>query len=241
MKLACITSTFNEIDLIGQFLAHYRRQGVNWFFVFDNFSTDGTYELLKGARDVTCVQYGDPDELDDALKYETILNCKRMIAEQFDYVIMPDVDEFLVPTECGTLREYMEEYPKQIYGSIGYNMVQYVNDMPYFNDVPLLQQRKHGFMFEPYSKTIVHRTNSKATLSVGFHKCSVQAAPDFILLHYVAFDRAISLKRRKRQQARTGKKNAVHSYGSENVGMTDIQWESWLLGHWNNPQVRKVV
>jgi hypothetical protein len=42
----------NEAGVLGDFLAHYRRLGVDRFVVLDNASTDGTAELLEAEPDV---------------------------------------------------------------------------------------------------------------------------------------------------------------------------------------------
>jgi len=50
----------NEIDLISEFLNHYRGIGVECFHIIDNDSTDGTLEFLMDQKDVTVYQeFGD--------------------------------------------------------------------------------------------------------------------------------------------------------------------------------------
>lgn len=44
---------FNGIEFLDWFLDHYRRLGVNQFFIVDNGSTDGTFEALRNQPDVS--------------------------------------------------------------------------------------------------------------------------------------------------------------------------------------------
>jgi hypothetical protein len=79
----------NGAPLIGHFLEHHRELGVRDFVILDNGSTDGTLELLSGARDVTLLSTTVPYHA-----YENVM--KRYLARTFGagrWCLFADVDE----------------------------------------------------------------------------------------------------------------------------------------------------
>lgn len=52
-RLACVALTHNEMRILPEFLAHYRRLGVDRFFLVDDHSTDGSRDYLMAQDDVT--------------------------------------------------------------------------------------------------------------------------------------------------------------------------------------------
>lgn len=51
MKLTAITMVKDEIDVIERTLRHMRAQGVDEILIYENESSDGTWELLRDMRD----------------------------------------------------------------------------------------------------------------------------------------------------------------------------------------------
>jgi hypothetical protein len=250
MKLCVITSVFNEEDLLPQFLRHYRAQGVGEFNILDNHCTDGSIPYLKTQKDVNVLcKYGFVDQMDDTKKLEMLEGFKKAQAymDASTYCILADCDEFIEPiAENHTIKSYIEQYPHEIYGSIGYNMVQHKDDKPYDPGKPLTEQRQHGFHFESYDKPIVVKASFPCRYSPGMHTVEderrlLHPEKDFVLLHYVAFDREISLKRRYRQAERTKEVNLQYGHGAENAGKDAGYWDEWLENHWNDPNIVKVI
>lgn len=99
-RLPCVALSHNEARLLPEFLSHYRKLGVDRFFIVDDRSTDGSTDLLKRQPDVT---------LFVPVEGSTYARDKRFWrAELLDafatgrWVVVPDIDEHLVFRDCET-------------------------------------------------------------------------------------------------------------------------------------------
>ena len=58
-RILLFTAFRNEMDFAPWFLDYYRSIGVDWFFIVDNLSNDGTVEYLSKQKDVTLYESTD--------------------------------------------------------------------------------------------------------------------------------------------------------------------------------------
>lgn len=99
-RFPCVALAHNEAQLLPEFLTHYRKLGVDRFFIVDDRSTDGSADLLRAQSDVTLFAPAEGS---------TYARDKRFWrAELLDtfadgrWVVVPDVDEHLVYRDCET-------------------------------------------------------------------------------------------------------------------------------------------
>lgn len=92
-RVSCVTLCHNEALIVEQFLDHYRALGIDQFYIVDDRSTDGTFEILKKQPDVAVFQpIGDAQFKDNVAAWRHSL-LDKYCAE--DWVCLPDMDEFL--------------------------------------------------------------------------------------------------------------------------------------------------
>lgn len=245
MKLAVITAVYNESDLIDQFLRHYRDQDVDHFFVLDNYSTDGTHEIVSEERDCTVFRYGFKERLDDDEKVKSMEKVRDMIAQEYEYSVLADCDEFVYRPDM-TIKELIEDEPRPLYVTAGFHMVHHTSEEEYDKNVPLILQRCYGIRDTNYDKPIVSRNNAPVKWTPGMHyalydQCHFESDYWFKLLHYTAFDRDIAIRRRLRQIKRNTPENSMKGHGSWREGMTQEDAEKWYDGLNNSPNIEQVV
>lgn len=99
-RVSCVTLCHNERLIVGQFLDHYRALGISQFYIVDDNSTDGTFEVLRAQPDVALFRPANGAQYKDnvALWRQTILDrfCDGA------WACLPDMDEFLYVREAVT-------------------------------------------------------------------------------------------------------------------------------------------
>lgn len=102
LKIAVCAICRNEVDYIEEWLSFYKIAGFDSVYIYDNVSDDGSSELLSAldaAGQVTRIHWprkeGVPPQRD---AYGDFLH---RFAHSYDYVLVCDLDEFLVVGEGG--------------------------------------------------------------------------------------------------------------------------------------------
>lgn len=192
VKLAVISVLHNEKLLLPQFLRYYSPQ-VDAIFLYDNESDDGCMDAAQGIPNVFIDRRESAGLFDEHVRYKTHLTKKAECRGEFDYVMMVDCDEFVVPKRHATIKEALSESPLyDIHGTHGFNMFKGPSEGPYDPNVSLLTQRRWGYWEYWYSKPIVVRPEFKADWRPGFHWIEEPSIPRlkdpsqarFWILHY---------------------------------------------------------
>jgi hypothetical protein len=242
LAVAVIVTVHNEEDLILAFLEHYTGLGVDAFLVLNNESTDRTMELAGRFAQVSVVETASAGQLDDLVRYVMIQRQRAACIGRFDYVLLVDADEFIVPKEGG-LKETLARLRDQgVLGCEGFDVVQGPGEGPYDPARPLLGQRGWGVPNRMYDKPVVLRPEAPAHLVAGLHRLAgpIRYPPvtPFWLLHFAAFDEGLYFKRRRKMVARQGERNRRLGYAREYTDCTEAdlrrRWEALQ----NHPQRR---
>jgi len=108
--LACLC-VYNEIDILPYLLKYLTSQGIE-VFVFDNFSTDGTWEYLNDLH-YRCERLDTGGEFN----LKAILDKKMELfhREKPDWCIYQDADEFILTSEFKTLKEFITDRDRKGY------------------------------------------------------------------------------------------------------------------------------
>ena len=110
--VTCVTICHNEIQIIGQFISHYRDMGCEHFLIVDDNSDDGTAEYLLEQSDVSLFRPAN-----GARFSENVGSWRQQLLDHFcsdRWVTLPDVDEFLYYKEMPSkLQDVSEELERR--------------------------------------------------------------------------------------------------------------------------------
>lgn len=128
-------------DLL-EWLAFHKMIGVDLFFLYDNGSSDGGSELVRGsdfARNVTVTEWSDrPGQL-SAYNHFRVNHADRVT-----WIGFIDIDEFIVPRAGGSIREILMRRMYEPYAQI---MLQWLVFGPSGHD-----RRPPGLIVENYTR-----------------------------------------------------------------------------------------
>ena len=240
MKIATITAVYNEEDLLPQHLGHYRNQGVDRIFILDSGSTDKTVEIAGRHHEVEVSSFEVPAVGFDGPKHHAIMKKMLECKGEFDFVILVDADEFVIPAEVGTIRSAIEATPwdrHDLYATTGYAMVQGPGEADYSPEVPITQQRKWGVFDRLYSKPCIVSPKAYPVFAMGIHSVSgIPRVKTFVgafkLLHYPAPSEAIFLKRRLAKESKVHLPRAMKT--EKHFKELYEEWKS-------NPEISAVI
>lgn len=210
LRIAVIVPVHNEAVFLPQLIRHYEPE-VDTIFVLDNDSDDGSTDGLS-ARHPKVVVSRHPTGGRFMMQWKTDLleAKKRECTGGYDYVVVVDADEFVVPKQ-GTIRDTIEATGRRdLYGTEGWNLFQYPGDAPYDAGLPMLRQRRRGAANSQYSKPIIVRPELDTRYCYGGHYIVNRQDPrppgavSFWLFHLKFFDSLHWLDRILRIQRRSG-------------------------------------
>jgi hypothetical protein len=240
LRVAVITVVHNEEDLILPFLDHYRSQGVDTVFVIDNESTDRTVDFARQVPNVVLSKLETGGSGDELVRYSAFNRSRAACIGQYDYVILVDADEFLVPKE-GWLKDTLAQYPDHdVFGSTGFEVVLGPNEGPYDPSRPILGQRGWGVLNPEKDKPIVLRPEAPVRLAIGMARIDgpVRLPPvaPFWLYHFAGCDERLYFKRRRRNISRQGERNRRLGLLPQYTNCTDADLQRRWFGLSNHPQ-----
>ena len=207
MRIAAITAVYNEEDLIGQYLDHYGPE-VDRVFLLDNGSTDRTLEIAKDRASVEISAFPWLKYDFNPPKHDATMAARKRAVGAFDIVLLVDIDELIVPCAGGRIRDTLEKLPRtDVYRCKGFMMCPGPGETAYDPGRPLLEQRRWGYPDPLYSKPAIVRPESSAIFHLGIHQVTnirkdQMSSGEFLLLHYMAPDEDIFVRRRMKNELR---------------------------------------
>lgn len=231
----------NEKPICGFWLRHYA-QFCTELHVFDDGSTDGTRELVSAHPKATLHDMPftglDENALID-LAHETI----KGSTDRADYVMWPDVDEFLHHPEMLACLARFKSSGYNVVRTLGMNMM----GAPLPADDGMSQLTdiyRTGVRAPVYSKPIIVAPDSGVRWSCGKHalanEAELRVMPDYKhyepeywrvrLLHYRYLDPQYCRERNARQYDRSTAKTTAWSCAPTHMGEHSHHWVAATMG-----------
>ncbi|MBQ3101415.1 glycosyltransferase family 92 protein [bacterium] len=120
VNLSIVAIYKNEPDII-EWIEYHKLIGVQRFYLYDNESTDNSYELLAPyIQDGTVVYHFAQGKCQQMPVYrDAIFSYKN----ETNWLAIIDLDEYIVPVECENLSSFLEEYKD--FPALGVNWVMF--------------------------------------------------------------------------------------------------------------------
>jgi hypothetical protein len=215
---------WNEEKIIPHFINHYSRF-VAHFYIYDNYSTDRSEELLKDLKNVTVNKFDTHNKYNEEDQMYIRNHAWKKSIGKADWVIVCDMDEFLYLDSF--IPDYLKKAKGTIFQSKGIDM--YSDSFPDSNDL-LINQIKTGIYNTPYDKSILF--SPYKIVEINYPAGSHTADPcgivrfnhkELTLLHYknLSLDYIIlraNLYKDRISQTNIDKKYGVHYlYGNQRI------------------------
>jgi hypothetical protein len=166
----------DEEDIIAANIDYHRSQGVDFFIVMDNLSTDGTAEILKSYERMGILHYIlQPD--DDYSQGRWVTAMARMASVRYGakWVINNDADEFWWPVRDGYLRELLLNMPEayNVVEARRHNFVPVTDASNVFYESMIYRQSDSvNPLGQPLSPKVCHRGLEDVVVDQGNHRVS---------------------------------------------------------------------
>ncbi|MCL2927147.1 MAG: glycosyltransferase family 92 protein [Trichodesmium sp. MAG_R01] len=101
----------DEFPYLLEWIAYHRVIGVDYFFIYDNESTDGSTELLEKlekADIITHIKF--PDTTDKVTQHAAYNDCLQQARNITEWIAFIDADEFILPHKHQDLKTFLEGY-----------------------------------------------------------------------------------------------------------------------------------
>lgn len=160
MKIDVHAICWNEARLLPLFLQHYA-SFASRIFVWDNFSDDGSRQLIEACPNAVLMSYDSGGEYSERILQRLKNNCWKWSTA--DWVIVCDVDELVYHPH---LLQYLEEQSDaDVLKCVGFNLVG-----PESMSLQPLAQWKASFS-DAYCKSVVFRPEIREIgFSIGSHR-----------------------------------------------------------------------
>lgn len=180
--------TWNEERILPYTLDYYSKF-CSKIFIYDNYSTDSSYEIFKRYDKVKVFQWNSNNSLNDMLNSEIKSNTYRKYSRDADWVIVCDCDEFLYHENLIDKLLYYKSVGINFPKISGHDMVS--QSFPEYDGQCLTSKIKIGSqIYEPMSKHIIFDPKLDINFGMGAHsfKCNQQLITtkesELKLLHY---------------------------------------------------------
>lgn len=217
MKIAIITSVYDEREFLPIWRAHYGRMvGLQNLYVLDDGSTDGSTHGLEPSW----VIRRPKAPIDQFSKADMVTFFVAQMLSVYDVVVYTDIDELLVidPLARLSFRNYILQLRGNHFNAIGLNVVHNAAVEPTYDPkLPLLSTRSWIEFEYSYCKQLIHRT--PVIFTPGFHHTNKPRnfAPGLYLFHLRAFDTRIALRRiEHRRRLAWTKRSVDNGHGIQN-------------------------
>lgn len=183
IKIVLITVGWNESKILPMFLNYYSPQ-VDKIIYYDNQSTDDSINIInhytnkEGMCEIEIINFDTDNEIKDDLLLDLKNSEWKKYKNKYDWVIIVDVDEFIVPFHNVPLREFLAT--QNNYGaiqSIGYQM---------FGSEYNFKEIKRGAKHDQYDKVCCWNLGLLLEINYchGSHRCNPEFINHKVQIHY---------------------------------------------------------
>jgi hypothetical protein len=224
VRVACVTMTYNEPDMLPLWLRHYAPHDR---FVIDHGSDDGSTDALP------CERIRIPRSAhDNRRRADFVQDITRGLLRYYDAVLFTDVDELVVPdpAEHDSLAAYAEANQAPVTTAIGMNLLHRLHHEGRLAVArPILPQRSFAFPTASMCKPVLLR--EPIVWSPGFHTYNGPVAFGRLFLFHLAYaDRGIAMRRQAKRRSVEG--------ASAHHQVDDDQVTAWMEG-WSRMKVEE--
>lgn len=159
------------------FMPYWLRQYERYadrMFVMDDGSSDGTAYLARQHPKVTLMRYPFTGGMDDQQHADVFNEFTGWISKDADWVMTPDIDEFLV-ADNGDMRGFLAEQQAQGTKAIRTHGVLAGADEPPQTDGLLWKACPYRKPYHEWNKPIIFRPNSGCRVTAGQHRLEGEA------------------------------------------------------------------
>lgn len=111
---------WNEEKML-PFMFDYYGQFVDKFIIFDNYSTDGSEEIIRSHKNAKIIKF-KTDGFNDFVHQEIKNNCWKKSRGKADYIVVCDMDEFIFHPDINGFLQSAIKQKISLPCSIGYDM-----------------------------------------------------------------------------------------------------------------------
>jgi glycosyltransferase involved in cell wall biosynthesis len=191
MKIAAIAPMYNEEILLPHFLRHYACF-CDRIILLDNGSNDRSLEIAKKHPKVE-IRHFTTKGYDEHAVLTLLAKTKKELAA-YDWLMFPDIDEFLMTKPPLQERDLLAASTADILVAEGYCLVERAGDPPFDPELPISRQRRWAYWAKSYCKPIIMRASVEMTFGPGKHALIpgagvvVQKVSPFVLVHAETID-----------------------------------------------------
>ncbi|MDI2090393.1 glycosyltransferase family 2 protein [Commensalibacter oyaizuii] len=114
-KVAVALFVKNERADIAGWIAWYQAFGIDRLYIFDDHSTDGTYEILQAAAKLYDIQLFRTNPIDQPNFYwrqrDAFMAAASMAKGQYDWIGFFDADEYVYLTDHDRFSDFLDQFP----------------------------------------------------------------------------------------------------------------------------------
>ena len=209
-------------------------------YVLDHGTSDGSTD--RGGFVRVPVSH---DTVDHTWMVRTIEAQQHELIEQYDVVVVTDVDEIVAPhPDFGTLADYIDRLDEPYVNCMGYELIHLVDREGCFDPArKVLDQRGHWFANQIYDKPAL--ATEPMRWVPGFHRSAelkMRPDPDLHLIHLHRMDYDICLERHRYRQRRAWNSRDIElGWAGHNLITDEAEFATWFYGDSNAAWIDLVI
>ena len=112
----CIMAIFkNEQDYLEEWINHHKNQGISQIYLYINDSDINKYPYINNYKDfITLIDWTkkENEKFNHTIQRQAYEHCVQNYSHLYQYIMMLDIDEFLVPTNNKKVLDIIIQYDK---------------------------------------------------------------------------------------------------------------------------------